>query len=460
MDYLKIFTDFISSGKKYDIQIFEDSVKQDLLKTKADFEKDGLIIDIEPVKVTEQTEETKQHHVHHYKGTFIYGFQKNGIFHQVPGDISTKIERKQNESGEMIFHINKQTNKVDMISETFAGNSWGEKQKKKRKYNFWGIMGSILLIFIIGGNIYDNLKPQIASFAAEWALREYKDDIATCVTETKKELGDKKVVGIEYECAISVASTFYNSDPEKAIQLCMVNNPFFDIQLGREYSSLNTDDLYAQKNEQIARTSCKLSIERRLEKKELPMNVLQTETYPDVSDEVNQDEISTISSDVSFTNQKYGYSLSLLPTETAISNQYATEASNAFNVTVTDEKDNFLANITTLDLSMFHGEEEGKIKIRESFNLPLNEYVEHISELNKENLDLPMQESRPIGGISGYTISIRNSFNDERGGYLFTDNYPIHAFIFLEYNGLKYQFEIPESLGHRGGKILNSLKFK
>jgi len=92
--------------------------------------------------------------------------------------------------------------------------------------------------------------------------------------------------------------------------------------------------------------------------------------------------------------------------------------------------------------------------------LPLKEYVEHVSELNKENLDLSMQESRPISGIAGYTISLRNSFNDERGGYLFTDNYPVHAFIFLEHNNLKYQFEIPESLGHHGREILSSLRFE
>lgn len=457
MDYLKIFTDFFSKNTKHDLQTFEDSVKQDLLKTKADFEKDGLLFDIEPIQVTEQKEETEQHYVHHYRGTFIYGFQKNGIFHQVPGDISTKTERKQNESGEIIIHINKQTKKIDTISETFAGNSWGKKQKKKRKYGFWGIMGTILLVFIIGGNIYNELKPQIASFTAEWALREYKDDIAKCVSETKEELGDKKVVGLEYECAIKVASTFYNADSEKAIQLCMINNPLFNIKLGREYSTLDTDDLYAQKDEQIARISCKSSIERRLEQEK--SQTLQTETS--VNDVVKEDKVSTpVSVGTSFSNQKYGYSLSLLPTETAVSNQYATKASDAFNITITNEKGNFLANITVLDPNMFPGSEDGRMKIRESFDLPLKEYVEHVSELNKENLDLSMQESRPISGIAGYTISLRNSFNDERGGYLFTDNYPVHAFIFLEHNNLKYQFEIPESLGHHGREILSSLRFE
>jgi hypothetical protein len=111
----------------------------------------------------------------------------------------------------------------------------------------------------------------------------------------------------------------------------------------------------------------------------------------------------------------------------------------------------FLANITILDPKIFTE--------KESMNLPLEEYVQYISKLNSERLDLPILKSRPIGGISGYTTSIRSSFKDERGGNIFTDNFKVHAFIFIEHNNLKYQLEIPENLGHRGQQIISSLEF-
>lgn len=264
MNYLKHVTDFFLNKNVPTPQIFADSLIQDLLKTKADFEKDGLLLDIEPVEVTEQKKETEQYYVHQYTGTYIYGFQKNGIFHQIPGDMSTKTERHQNESGTITFYINKHTNKVDTISETFAGNSWGEKQKKKKKFRFFEILGILFAVLIVGTNIYNNLKPKFISLTAENALHEYIDDISACVSTAKEKLGDKKVAGLEYDCAIHVASTFYHSDSEKAIQLCMIHNPFFDIQLEREYSKNNTDDLYARQDEQLARTSCQSSIERKL----------------------------------------------------------------------------------------------------------------------------------------------------------------------------------------------------
>ena len=266
MNYLKNFTDFFSSDQRQNITELSDSVKQDLQKAKLNFEKDRIVFDIEPVEVKEKEEETDQYRIFRYNGTFIYGFRKNGIFHKIPGDVSTETERKQNESGEIVFYVNKQTNKVDTIYETFAGNTWGKKQKKKRKHDFWKVAGTFFLVIIIGSSIYDDIKPGITSFMAEWSLREYKKDITVCVANTKEQMGDKKIIGLEYECAINKAATFYNENPERAIQLCMIYNPLFDIKLGREYSSINADDLYAQKNEQIVRTACKVSIEEELKK--------------------------------------------------------------------------------------------------------------------------------------------------------------------------------------------------
>lgn len=110
---------------------------------------------------------------------------------------------------------------------------------------------------VIVGGAYENLKPYITSVQESSELKEYKDDIEACLAEMESQ-SDNEVVGLEYSCAINVAATFYESDPEKAIKLCMSKNPFFDVQSG-------SDDIYAQRNEQLARSSCKASIEGRVD---------------------------------------------------------------------------------------------------------------------------------------------------------------------------------------------------
>ncbi|HLD61147.1 MAG TPA: hypothetical protein VJA27_03400 [Patescibacteria group bacterium] len=161
---------------------------------------------------------------------------------------------------------------------SFPENS-EEKKSTKKRHRFWAIVGSAFLILLTAGNLYDNLndnlKPHFRSFQAEWPLRQYKKDISHCTEEAKKQLGNQKVFGLEYACAIEKAAAFYNTNPEQAIQLCMKYNPLFDIQLGREYSSFEPDDLAAQRDEQIVRVSCKVSIEKELEKASTSSNFIR-----------------------------------------------------------------------------------------------------------------------------------------------------------------------------------------
>lgn len=160
-----------------------------------------------------------------------------------------------------------------------------------------------------------------------------------------------------------------------------------------------------------------------------------------------------------FTNEEYNYNLSVLKTDSIGSNQYATEPEQAFNVSLYDESEDFLLNIQVLDPELHPQDSEFHHNIVRAYNLPLKEYVEHLVELNKDHLDLGIQETS-AGGASGYTIAIRDQFTDDTGGYLFGGDYPVHTFVFVEHNGFKYQFEFPESLGHRGEMILESLKFE
>lgn len=151
MDYLKKVTDFLQKDSDLSTDVFSATAISDLQESRKALQKDELILDIEPVTIQKTQEETDTHTIYHYKGSFIYGFLKNGIFHILPGDLSTETTRQQNESGEVIFYINKHTNKVETIRETFAENHWGNKQVIKNTPNkggsFW--LKVIMILFVI-----------------------------------------------------------------------------------------------------------------------------------------------------------------------------------------------------------------------------------------------------------------------------------------------------------------------
>ncbi|MDH5596507.1 MAG: hypothetical protein OEY44_00250 [Candidatus Peregrinibacteria bacterium] len=163
MNYLNEFLNHLSGNGEENYERYGDSVKKDLEKTKSDFQKDGLKLDIEGVKVEDVKSEAGDYEIHRYKGTYIYGFQKGGVFHEIPGDLSTQTERKQNEAGEIVFFINKNTRKIERITESFAGNSWGEKRIKlpSQKILTPGALASVAFIMAViyfGGRIIDFIK--------------------------------------------------------------------------------------------------------------------------------------------------------------------------------------------------------------------------------------------------------------------------------------------------------------
>ncbi len=109
---------------------FSPEVQDALQKTKSSFDQQQLSFDIEPSNVSCKEDDTENYHIYRCTGSFIYGFQKDGIFHVIPGDTSSQADRVPNESGEIVFYLNKQTGKVDTIQESMAGNYWGIAQKK------------------------------------------------------------------------------------------------------------------------------------------------------------------------------------------------------------------------------------------------------------------------------------------------------------------------------------------
>ena len=330
-------------------------------------------------------------------------------------------------------------------------NALPEQTPEKKKSSFY-TFATIVIVIITTGSLYRNLAPQISSSLAEWSLRqEFGDSIKKCVEQKESTLNGKKVIGIEYSCAIQTASTIYDKDAKKAIDLCMIYNPLFDIQLNRSYSSTNPDDLWAQKNENIAKGSCKSSIENLLNKAEIQSPTpeiiptqqvlegtgntqVQTTNTPEITPEPSTSQsISTTST--SLTNTKFKYSLTKLASDKALTD-------SPENVTIQDKNGGLLLNIKIINTK-----------------LSLKGYVDYFAKLNKDTQDLEPAESLPVGGVSGLTMATLDSYKDDQDTYTFSKDFPVHTFVFIEHKGIKYQFEMPESLGHRGMEILDSIQF-
>ena len=87
---------------------------------------EGLTFVIEPVE-TELSQ--PKPNILRLTGSFLYGFKKDGIFHTVPGDLSTEQKRTANETGYFEAHLD-DTGSVIGIYESLAGNWFGKKPKK------------------------------------------------------------------------------------------------------------------------------------------------------------------------------------------------------------------------------------------------------------------------------------------------------------------------------------------
>lgn len=136
------------SGKSNDLIDFSPELVKALSKTRSSFEKQGEFMDIEGVSVQEKTEEMGSWRIHRYSGRFIYGFQKGGIFHVIPGDLSSEQPRQANETGEFVFYLNKESGKIEAIYESLAGNTWGQKPKLKSGGGTLTYLFIILLIVV------------------------------------------------------------------------------------------------------------------------------------------------------------------------------------------------------------------------------------------------------------------------------------------------------------------------
>lgn len=113
---------------------FSPALAESLRKAWRYLQADGVRFDIEAAPDVKRSERDtgRGAKVVIYSGRFIYGFTKNGVFHEVPGDLSTKKDRAMNESGSVKFGIDP-NGTVVFASESFAGNYFGGAKMKQHK---------------------------------------------------------------------------------------------------------------------------------------------------------------------------------------------------------------------------------------------------------------------------------------------------------------------------------------
>ncbi len=124
-------------------------VKASINQTVTSMSKDGLTFFLEPQEATISTEHKGNTIV--YKGDFIYGFEKDQVFHDIPGDLSTKTTKEvNNPNSEVIFTINPENNQLESIYESMAANTFGKQPKTNlAKPAIFIIVIIALIIFII-----------------------------------------------------------------------------------------------------------------------------------------------------------------------------------------------------------------------------------------------------------------------------------------------------------------------
>jgi len=153
MQYLKIFQDFFQGGERW-VSQFDEQLLNDLEETRSGLASAEVTFDFEPVEVTESRQEKGNYRILRYKGGFIFGYEKGGVFHTKAGKLSSKRERSKNWNGEVVFWLNRMSGKVETIFISFSGDMWGKKQSKGMKYLFWATVGVIFVVLKYGKYIY------------------------------------------------------------------------------------------------------------------------------------------------------------------------------------------------------------------------------------------------------------------------------------------------------------------
>lgn len=97
---------------------------------------------------------------------------------------------------------------------------------KDASSRIWWVISVLFLGALLLGRNSKDIKQFFTDLNLSWQLRPYEQQIKTCLEEKEKTLNGEKIIGLEYSCAIQVASTIYAQDRELAIKLCIQHQPF------------------------------------------------------------------------------------------------------------------------------------------------------------------------------------------------------------------------------------------
>ena len=124
-----IFNAFFSGLKTGNIShpLFSSELRASIEKTYRSMQQDGLTFIIEPGRVTISEPSPSKVRM---TGTFAYGFEKDGRFHVVPGQLNSEQAREPSEDGYFEAHLD-ESGAVVGIYESLAGNWFGSKPTSK-----------------------------------------------------------------------------------------------------------------------------------------------------------------------------------------------------------------------------------------------------------------------------------------------------------------------------------------
>jgi len=125
---LNDFFQGLKTGQVSNPGLFSTAVKADIFAAYSDVQQHGASYDIEINHIVESEKNIKLKKKIRFSGNFIYGFQKNGIFHANPGEVGTKIPRQPTETGFFEFTLDGQGTVISIYN-SLDGNYFGSREK-------------------------------------------------------------------------------------------------------------------------------------------------------------------------------------------------------------------------------------------------------------------------------------------------------------------------------------------
>lgn len=107
-------------------ELFSDKVREDVRKTREEFDKTNSVFVFDAGQIIPVVTKKETVEIITYTGTFTYGFVTNGIFHTIPGDLSSQTIQQPNEQGTVQLVFDVQRRQVVRISESLSGNTYGD----------------------------------------------------------------------------------------------------------------------------------------------------------------------------------------------------------------------------------------------------------------------------------------------------------------------------------------------